>query len=91
MQKTTGGAETSPVMDMLAGLCVVAAIHVKMTGGALARRDGALRLSEVGSQHGRGDKIGRSDGQCEDSVGVGGTARGEPAGGPVLADDDGSV
>ena len=57
MQKTTGGAETSPVMDMLAGLCVVAAIHVKMTGGALARRDGALRLSEVGSEHGQ---VGRS-------------------------------
>ena len=54
------------------------------------QRDGALRLSEVGSKHGRGDKIGRSDGQCEDLVGVGGTAR-EPAGGPVLADDDGSV
>ena len=57
MQKTTGGAETSPVMDMLAGLCVVAAIHVKMTGGALACRDGALRLSEVGSEHGQ---VGRS-------------------------------
>ena len=40
MQKTTGGAESSPVTDMLAGLGVVAAIHVKTTGGALARRSG---------------------------------------------------
>ena len=39
MQKTTGGAESSPVTDMLAGLGVVAAIHVKTTGGALARRN----------------------------------------------------
>ena len=38
MQKTTGGAATSPVKDMLAGLGVAAAIHVKTTGGALARR-----------------------------------------------------
>ena len=51
MQKTTGGAETSPVMDMLAGLCVVAVIHVKMMGGALAHQDGALQLSEVSSEH----------------------------------------
>ena len=36
MQKTTGGAETLLVLDMLTGLCVVAAIHVKMMGGALA-------------------------------------------------------
>ena len=43
--------------DMLAGLSVVAAIHVMTTGGALARRDGALRLSEVGSEHGQ---VGRS-------------------------------
>ena len=57
MQKTTGGAESSPVTDMLAGLGVVAAIHVKMTGGALARQDGAPRLSEVGSEHGQ---VGRS-------------------------------
>ena len=63
MQKTTGGAETSPVMDMLAGLCVVAAIHVKMTGGALARRDGALRLSEVGSEHGQYEGIGNPTAQ----------------------------
>ena len=40
MQKTTGGAATSPVKDMLAGLGVAAAIHVKTTGGALARRSG---------------------------------------------------
>ena len=39
MQKTTGGAATSPVKDMLAGLGVAAAIHVKTTGGALARRN----------------------------------------------------
>ena len=39
MQTTTGGAESSPVTDMLAGLGVVAAIHVKTTGGALARRN----------------------------------------------------
>ena len=58
--------------------------------GCSGQRDGAPRLSEVGSKHGRDDNIGHSDGQCEDSVGVGGTAR-EPAGGPVLADDDGSV
>jgi hypothetical protein len=38
MQKTTGGAATSPVKDMLAGLGVAAAIHVKTTGGALSRR-----------------------------------------------------
>ena len=30
--------------------------------------------------------IGHSDGQCEGSVGVSGTAR-EPTGGPILADD----
>ena len=40
MQKTTGGAATSPVKDMLAGLGVAAAIHVKTTGRALARRSG---------------------------------------------------
>ena len=40
MQKTTGGAATSPVKDMLAGLGVATAIHVQTTGGALARRSG---------------------------------------------------
>ena len=52
--------------DMLAGLGVVAAIHVKTTGGALARRsgqrDGALRLSEVDSQHAQGDRSATADG-----------------------------
>ena len=38
--------------------------------GCSGQQDGALRLSKVGSQHGRGDKIGHSDGQCEDSVGA---------------------
>ena len=36
MQTTTGGTESSLVMDMLTGLCVVTVIHVKMMGSALA-------------------------------------------------------
>ena len=134
MQTTTGGAESSLVMDMLAGLSVVAGAwrrrlpHPHLVNGGIGvysgrsrrrrdgmmrqaresvgaamllqfygsggysdrsgrcrgamgcsgQRDGALRLSEVGSQHGRSDRsatadgIGHSDGQYEDSVGVGG-------------------
>ena len=70
MQKTTGGAESSPVTDMLAGLGVVAAIHVKTTGVALARRNisEATSVSELqGRLHAvfpaTADGIGHSVGQ----------------------------
>ena len=115
MQTTTGGAESSLVMDMLAGLSVVAGAwrrrrpapsrqwgHRRVLGsqpstprwhdakgrgigrssrvpsvsggysdrsgrcrdamGCSGQRDGALRLSEVGSQHGRGDRSATADG-----------------------------
>ena len=114
MQTTTGGAESSLVMDMLAGLSVVAGAwrnrrpvnvrigvysdrsgqcrdgmvrHARKPVGAgvlfqcygsggysdrsgrcrdamgcSGQRDGALRLSEVGSQHARGDRSATADG-----------------------------
>ena len=134
MQTTTGGAETSSVMGMLAGLsvasgvgrrrrpaygrnsCVVGSVRddrfrddmvrqARKSVGAsefcqcygygsgeysdrrsrcrdvrecTSQRDGGLRLSAVGSQHGQGDKMGHSDGLawavvmvlCENSVGA---------------------
>ena len=122
MQTSTGGAESLPVMDMLAGLSrasgawrrrrplygrigvyssrsgrcrdgmvrqakesVGASVFLQCYGsggysdrsgrcwdaiGCSGQRDGALQLSAVGRQHGRGDKIGHSDGQCENSVGA---------------------
>lgn len=114
MQTTTGGAESSPVMDMLAGLSVVAGawrnrrpvnvrigVYSDRSGrcrdgmvrqaresvgagvlfqcygsggysdrsgrcrdamGCSGQRDGALWLSEVGSQHARGDRSATADG-----------------------------
>jgi len=118
MQTTTGGAESSLVMDMLAGLSVVAGAwrrrrpHPHLVNGGIGvysgrsrrrrdgmmrqakesvgageflqcygsggysdrsgrcrdamgcsgQRDGALRLSEIGSQHARGDRSATADG-----------------------------